>query len=210
MLKLQIILGSTREGRAADRLMPWLLETARKHGKFEVELLDLREWPLPFFAETMATVGDPANPTYSQPIVQKWNRKIGEGDAFVIVTPEYNHSVPGVLKNALDSVFLSFALRNKPAAFVGYSGGTVAGARAVEHLVHICFEAEMVPLRNSVLLPMVHQAFEADGRPKNPMSTASLEILLDDLAWWGDLLKIARRTQLPTGRSRLMKATAAK
>ena len=72
---------------------------------FNVEVLDLRDWPLPFFAETCATIGDFANPTYHDPIVKRWNTKIGEGDAYLFITPEYNHSIPGVLKNAIDSVF---------------------------------------------------------------------------------------------------------
>jgi NAD(P)H-dependent FMN reductase len=208
-LKLQIILGSTREGRAADHLMPWLMGEVAKHPGFDAELIDLRDWPLPFFAETLATVGDMANPTYSQPLVKRWNQKISEGEAFLFVTPEYNHSVPGVLKNAVDSVFLSFALRNKPAAFVGYSGGVAAGSRAVEHLAQICFEAEMMPLRNVVLVPMIHQAFGPDHQPKTPMTNVSLGITLGDLEWWGNLLKAARPTQLPPGRIRMAKATSA-
>src|SRR5580692_237887 len=189
MLKLKIILGSTREGRAADKLMPWLLERTRQHGGFEVELLDLRDWPLPFFAETAATIGDPSNPTYSQPVVRDWNRRLAEADAMLFVTPEYNHSVPGVLKNALDSVFLSFGFRHKPAGFVGYSVGAAGGARAVEHLAQIGFEAEMHPLRDSVLIGQVQEAFDKDGAPVHPMLGAALEITLDDLAWWGNVLK---------------------
>jgi NAD(P)H-dependent FMN reductase len=208
MLKLKIILGSTREGRAADKLMPWLLERTRGHAAFEVELLDLRDWPLPFFAENGATVGDPMNPTYSAPVVREWNHKIAEADALLFVTPEYNHSVPAVLKNALDSVFVSYALRNKPAGFVGYSGGATAGARAVEHLAQICFEAEMMPLRDTVLFPSVHQAFGPDGQPRDPLNDARLVVLLDDLEWWGALLKAARPTHLPPGKIRISKAIA--
>lgn len=204
MLKLQIILGSTREGRALDHLTPWLLDRARQHGKLDLEVLDLRDWPLPFFAETFATIGDRANPTYSQPIVQKWNRKVAEADAFLFVTPEYNHSIPGVLKNALDNVFVSFAMRHKPAGFIGY-GGAAAGARGVEQLVSMCFEMELVPLRNTVLFSQVANAFEA-GAPKNPMHAAALAILLDDLAWWAELMKPARATQLLPGGIRLRNA----
>jgi len=87
--------------------------------------------------------------------VKKWNAKIAEGDAYLFVTPEYNHSVPAVLKNAIDSVFATFAFRGKPAAYVGYSGGT----RAIEHLAHVAIEAEMVPLRNSVIIPSLQGAF---------------------------------------------------
>src|SRR6202042_1407813 len=126
------------------------------------------------------------------PVVKRWNQKIAEADAYVFVTPEYNHSVPAVLKNAIDSVFVSFALRNKPAAFVGYSGGAVGGARAVEHLAHIAIEAEMVPLRNSVLIGQVQAAFGEDGNPVNPLTEAALQIALDDLSWWSTLLEEGR------------------
>src|SRR5712692_5893967 len=112
MAKLQIIIGSTRPTRAADLVAPWVISRAREHGAFEVEVLDLRDWPLPMFGEHWGTIGDIADPTYSEPIVRAWNAKIKEADAFLIITPEYNHSIPGVLKNALDSVFVSFGMRD--------------------------------------------------------------------------------------------------
>ncbi|MGD0386690.1 MAG: NAD(P)H-dependent oxidoreductase, partial [Solirubrobacteraceae bacterium] len=155
MQKLQIIVGSTRPTRAAERVFPWVIERASNHGAFDVELLDLRDWQLPFFQEHMGTIGDFADPTYSDPLVKAWNNKLAEGDAYLIVTAEYNHSVPGQLKNAIDSVFVSWALRNKPIGFVGYSVGIAAGTRAVEHLALIAIETEAVPLRNTVLIPFV-------------------------------------------------------
>jgi NAD(P)H-dependent FMN reductase len=134
MVNLKIIIDSTRPGRAADHVVPWITGLAKQHTAFTVGVLDLRDWPLPFFAETVQTVGDPRDPSYSDPLVRRWNQRIAEGDAYLFVTPEYNHSVPSVLKNAIDSVFASFAFRHKPAAFVGYSGGISAGVRAIEHL----------------------------------------------------------------------------
>jgi NAD(P)H-dependent FMN reductase len=127
--KLHIIIGSTRPGRAADLVAPWVIDIAQGHGAFEVEVLDLRDWPLPMFGETFQTVGDFSDPTYSSPLVRSWNKKIEEADAYLVITPEYNHSVPAVLKNAIDSVFVSFAFRNKPMSVVGYSGG-IAGVCA--------------------------------------------------------------------------------
>src|SRR5271170_4856853 len=137
MLKLQVIVGSTRPARAADHVIPWVVERTSRHEAFETELLDLRDWPLPIFQEHMGTLGDFVDIPYSEPIIKQWNQKIAEADAYLLITPEYNHSVSAVLKNAIDSVFVSFAFRNKPAAFIGYSGGVVGGARAVEHLAHI-------------------------------------------------------------------------
>jgi len=206
MAKLQIVVGSTREGRHADAVLRWLVPVVKAHGAFEAEVLDLREWPLPLFQETLATIGDFRNPTYSQPIVKQWNLKIGEGDAYLFVTSEYNHSVPGALKNAIDSVFLSFGFRHKPAGFVGYSIGVSAGVRAVEHLAQIGFEAEMHALRDSVLIPFVQDAFGADGAPVSPALGAAATILLDDLAWWSKVLGPARTTQLPPGNFRLRAA----
>ena len=104
------------------------------------------------------------------------------------MTAEYNHSIPGELKNAIDSVFVSFGFRNKPAAFVGYSGGPIAGARAVEHLAHIAVEAEMVPLRNTVLIGGVGQAFDDDDDPSTRRPRPRCSVLLGDLAWWSELL----------------------
>jgi NAD(P)H-dependent FMN reductase len=192
MPKLQIIIGSTRPTRAADRVTPWVIERASAHGAFDVEVLDLRDWPLPMFAEHMGTIGDFNDPTYSDPIVKRWNQKIKEADAYLVVTPEYNHSIPGVLKNAIDSVWVSFAFRNKPLVAVGYSGGIAGGVRAIEHLAQIAIEAELVPLRTSVIIPQVVDAFDASGEPVNPVSDISLRVALDDLAWWAVALAQAR------------------
>src|SRR5271166_5460 len=106
MSKLKIIVGSTRPNRAADRVTPWVERRAREDGRFDVEILDLRDWALPLFQEHMGSIGDFSDPTYSDPVVRQWNRTLKEADAVLIVTAEYLHSVPGVLKNALDSVFV--------------------------------------------------------------------------------------------------------
>lgn len=198
-----MIIGSTRPSRAVDGVAPWVLNRAREQPEFEVESLDLRDWPLPFFQEHPGTIGDIDDPTYSEPIVKRWNQTVAAGDAFLIVTPEYNHSVPGQLKNAVDSLWLSFALRNKPVGYVAYSGGIAAGARAVEHLALIAVEAEAVPMRNAVLIPFVRSAFDEQGQPKNPATEVALGILFEDLAWFGNALKAARAAgQLPPGNLR--------
>ena len=193
MLNLKIVIGSTRPGRAADRVIPWVTTAAAEHGAFDVDILDLRDWQLPVFGETFATIGDPQHPTFSAPEVRRWNDTISAGDAYVFITPEYNHSVPGVLKNAIDSVFATFAFRNKPVACVAYSGGIGGGIRAIEHLAHIAIEAEMVPLRNNVVIPFVSAAFGDDGIPVDDRTRAAAAIMLDDLAWWGTALQRARQ-----------------
>jgi NAD(P)H-dependent FMN reductase len=193
MLNLKIIIGSTRPTRVADSVAPWVIKRATEFGAFDVEVLDLRDWPLPIFQEHMGTIGDFADPTYSEPIVKKWNQTLKGADAVLIITAEYLHSIPGVLKNALDSVFVSFALRNKPMAAVGYSIGVAAGVRAVEHLFDVVIESEMVPLRDTVLIPLVDSAFDDNGDPKNPMTEVAMAIMLEDLEWWGKLLAQGRQ-----------------
>jgi NAD(P)H-dependent FMN reductase len=212
--KLLVIVGSTRPNLAADSVLPWVARTAEAHGEFEVEVADLRDWPLPLFGEHFGTVGDIADPTYSEPLVKAWNNKVKSADAFLVITPEYNHSIPGVLKNAIDTVWLSFGFRNKPVAAVGYASGQSGAIRAIEHLAHIVIEAEAVPLRNTVIIPSVGTAFGEDGEPANPITAAALGILLDDLAWWSAALGRARSEgELVPGNFRLraaMQAAAAR
>ena len=192
MYRLQVIIGSTRDGRNADAVCRWVLPVAQSHAVFRVEVLDLREWPLPMFQETIASVGDFADATYSDPLVKRWNDKIGEADAYIIVTPEYNRTLPGVLKNAIDTVFFSFAFRHKPVAFVSYSLGPTGGVCAVQHLNQIMIETEAVPVRTPTLIPLVGNAFDAEGKPNNAGVGVSLSVMLDDLAWLTKALATAR------------------
>jgi len=209
MLNLKILVGSTRPGRSADLVLPWVLARASAHGAFDIEVLDLRDWPLPPFQEHAGSIGDINDPTYSDPIVRRWNQKMREADALLVVTPEYLHSIPGTLKNALDSVFVSFALRHKPLAVVGYSIGIAAGVRAVEHLMDVAIESEMVPLRDTVLIAKVATAFDGKHAPIDPMSEVAMTVMLDDLAWWGDLLAKARADgELPPATFRVRAAMA--
>jgi NAD(P)H-dependent FMN reductase len=209
MSKVLIIIGSIRPGRAADLVIPWLTAAAKEHDAFDVEVADLRDWPLPIFNEDFATIGDISDPTYSDPIIKAWNNKVKEHDAFIIVTPEYNHSAPGGLKNAIDSVWLSFGFRNKPVAFVGYSGGVSGAIRAIEHLAHVFIETEAVPLRNTVVLPQVTSTFNEAGEATSPMAKAALSVMLDDLAWWSEALETARaKGELAPGNFRIRAALA--
>ena len=209
MIKLHVILGSTRELREGEKVAHWVHRQAQAHGAFDAELIDLRDWPLPIFQEHLGTIGNPADPTYSLPLMKQWNDKIKEADAFLVVTPEYNHSVPGVLKNALDSVLFSFGLRNKPLAAVSYTGGAVGGARAIEHLAMIGIEMEAAPLRNSVIIPFAKDAFDAEGAPKDPGTSVALGITLDDLEWWANALIPARADSLIPGMFRMRAGLAA-
>jgi NAD(P)H-dependent FMN reductase len=209
-MKLQVIVGSTRPTRAADKVVPWVTGKAVVHEAFETEVLDLRDWPMPMFGEHMGSIGDPRDPSYSDQIVRSWNRKIADADAYLIITPEYNHSIPGELKNAIDSVFVSFAFRNKPMAMVGYSTGIGGGIRAIEHLNQVAVELEAAPLRSTVILPFVEKTFDANDHPIDPATDVSLEILLDDLAWWAAALHNAKAAgELLPGKVRARMAAAA-
>ncbi|MFV0307399.1 MAG: NADPH-dependent FMN reductase [Desertimonas sp.] len=191
-LSLKLVVGSTRPGRAADRVLPWLTGELTADERFDVEVLDLREWKLPFFQEHAGSIGDPSAPTYSEPVVKRWNEAMATGDVFVVLTPEYNHSIPGELKNALDSLYLSHALRNKPLGVVAYTGSHVGGARAVEHLVHVAQNFECVALRSTVLIPTVMSTFDDAGGLTTVAPAAALDVMRDDLAWWGEALAGAR------------------
>src|SRR4051794_21005778 len=126
MLKIGIITGSTRPNRKSLDVANWVLQIAGKRGDAEYELVDIKDYELPLFDETIS----PSMGKYQQPHTQRWAAKIASLDAFVFVSPEYNHSIPAALKNAIDFLFAEW--RNKAAGFVSY--GSAGGARAVEHL----------------------------------------------------------------------------
>ena len=193
--------------QSADLVLPWLTEKVSGHEAFDVEFVDLRDWPLPIFGEHFGTIGDFNDPTYSEPIVKAWNDKIKEADAYVIVTPEYNHSVPGGLKNAIDSVWVSFGFRNKP------SPSSLQAAAAG------CGPSSTSPTSSSRPSPCPAQQrghsrrarrLQRDGQPKNPVMNAAADIMLDDLAWWAAALDKARAGgELRPGTFRLQAALAA-
>lgn len=190
MIKIKIILGSTRPNRFSDKPGIWILEQARTKDSIEAELLDLRDYPLPFFNEPMspAMIKDGA---YPNEIARKWAAKIREADAFIIVTPEYNHGTSGVLKNALDYVYAEW--NNKPVGFVAYGG--VGGARAVEDLRGVAVELQMAPIRNAIHIPQQWNLLDEKGNLKegalDPFQ-GNAEAFLNQLLWWAEALKTAR------------------
>ena len=125
------------------------------------------------------------------------------------VSRERTSPVLASSKNALDSVFVSWALRNKPLGAVGYSTGIAAGVRAVEHLMDVAIEMEMVPLRDTVLIAKVESAFDSQGVPVDPMTDIAMTVMLDDLEWWGTLLAKGRADgELVPGSLRIRAAMA--
>ena len=189
MLRIAIIVGTTRTGRFADRPTQWILELARARARdaAEFEVLDLRDYPMPFFDEPRAPLwAPPQNET-----ARKWAAKLAEFDGFIFVTAEYNHGIPGVLKNALDYAYVEF--NRKPAAFVGYGG--VGAARAVEQLRLNAIELQLAPIKNAVHIGMVEfigLLQQGKDFADYPHLEQTAGAMLDDLLWWSHTLKAGR------------------
>ena len=184
-LTIKVIVGSTRANRFSEKPAQWIYDLAKTRPDLDVELLDLRDYPLPFFEEALPP--GLAKDEYENPVVQKWRDKIRSADGFIICTPEYNHGYPAVLKNALDYTYFSWA--RKAVAFVSW-GGT-GGTRGVEQLRLVAVELDMVPTRWAVHIPnpwFIKDVSEIDTEPNRNAATA----LLDHLTWWSGALKHAR------------------
>jgi NAD(P)H-dependent FMN reductase len=193
MNKIEVIIGSTRQGRFSERVATWVVDYLTTQANFDVEVVDLRDYPLPFFdgAPPAMTQRD-----YPSDDVARLGRKLDEADGFVVLTAEYNHGYPAVLKNAMDHTFVEW--RRKPIAFVGW--GNVGGARAIEQLRQVAVEFEMAPLRHAVhILPDVLRAARAADDPSHTSVFALLEpklkLLAGDLGWWTRALADARAVQ---------------
>lgn len=189
-LNIKVIAGSTREGRFSDKAAAWIAEEIKKQDEVAVEVLDLRDYDMPFFNEPMSPLFK--QEPYKNEAVARFTKKIDEGDAFVIVTPEYNHGTSGVLKNALDWIYPEW--NNKAVAFVSY--GSVGGARAVEQLRQNVIELQMAPIRNSVHIPG-EQYFQVifgkmDAKELFASVSKQAEDMITQLLWWARALKNAR------------------
>src|SRR5258705_3251646 len=149
MTVISVIVGSTRDGRFSEKPARWILEHLKKRDGVDARLLDLRDFPMPFFDQP-ATPGMPGRPPYDNEVVRKWTAAIAQSDGFVFVTPEYNYGPPAVLKNAIDWVYPGW--NRKAAGFVSY--GSAMGARAVQQLRQIMVEVQIAPVRSSVHIPV--------------------------------------------------------
>ncbi len=184
MIKIAIIIGSTRPGRLGESVGRWVFENARQRQDAEFELVDIEDFNLPLLDEPVP----PLMHQYSKPHTKKWSAKIDSFDAYVFVTPEYNHATSGALKNALD--FLYREWNNKAAGFVGY--GSMGGTRAVENLRLIAGELQMADVRNQVALSF-HSDFENYKVFKPaPHQLKSLNDMLEQVIAWGGALKTLR------------------
>ncbi len=191
-MKIQILIGSTRQGRISERVANWVAASAMEQPNFEVELVDLADYDMPYFDEAISPQFNPKR----QPseVVKKFLAKVAEADGYVIVTPEYNYSITAVLKNALDN--RAFELAKKPVAIVSY--GSVGGARAAEQLKGILFavKASVVPMAIALVGP--HSVIDEDGNfigdTASPYGPDKLLVrMLGELAWYTDTLKAGRK-----------------
>lgn len=185
--RIGVVIGTTREGRFGDRPARWIYDIASARTDLDCEVVDLRDYPLPLFDETAG----PAMAPPKNDVALRLGEKMAELDGYVLVTAEYNHGIPGVLKNALDHVYPE--CNRKPAAFVGYGG--VGGARAVEQLRLVCVELQMAPTRTAVHIgmePLLGVLQGGKDLADFGYLNRSAEATLDELVWWTLTLKAGR------------------
>lgn len=187
MLRIAIIIGSTRATRFADKPAAWLRGIVEGRTDATYEFLDLRDFPMPFFDEVASNAYAPS----TNEVAQRWQQTVAQYDAYIILTAEYNHAPTAVLKNALDYAYPEW--NRKPVAFVGY--GSVGAARAIEQLRLIAVELQMAPTRTGVHIQGA-DFFGAwqQGAALEEMAhlQPGVTTMLDELNWWGNALKTAR------------------
>jgi NAD(P)H-dependent FMN reductase len=184
--KIAIIIGSTRDGRFGDKPANWIHEVGKQRSDLDFELVDLRDYPMPFFNEPASPLWVPSK----NEVAQKWQKKLDEFDGFIFIAAEYNRGPTGVLTNAFDYAYPSW--NKKPAAFVGYGG--VGGARAIEQLRLQAIELQMTPIRVGVHIfwQVMQEAMGGKNLKEFDFLQANAKDMLDQLAWYAKALKVAR------------------
>lgn len=184
MSKIQIITGSTRPGRVNKQVADWVYEHASKRSDIEVELVDIADYNLPLLDEPVpASMGQ-----YSKEHTKKWAAKIAEADGYVFITPEYNHGVPGALKNAIDFIYAEW--NNKAAGFVSY--GSAGGVRSVEQLRQVMAELQIADVRATAFLSLSADFENYSVFKPRDGKDAALNDMLDQLAKWSAALANVR------------------
>lgn len=192
MIRLAIIVGSTRPGRKADTVARWVLDIATQRSDAEFELVDIQDFNLPLLDEPMP----PSRGQYSQPHTRAWSAKIASFDGYVFVTPEYNHGTSGALKNAIDFLYLEW--NNKAAGFVGYGGS--GGQRAVEQLRQVMGEVSVADVRAQVALSFSTDFENFTTFKPAPGREKAVNNMLDQVIAWAGALKPLRDAPAPPPR----------
>lgn len=190
MTVVSIIVGSTRPGRFAEKPARWIHRHLEARAGVRAKLLDLREFPMPFF-DQQALPAMAGREPYADPNVQRWTQEIASSDGFIFVTPEYNYGPSAVLKNALDWVYPEW--NRKAAGIVTYGGQS--GARGAQQLREIAVELQLAPIRTTVYIPAATLfAHYRDGDVEAGLAQLdqAANAMLDDLLWWTAALKNAR------------------
>lgn len=185
-LKIGVILASVRPGRQGERVAKWLEAGLAAHPELEPEIIDLKEWELPFFSEAMPPSVLKGN--YSVPRAKEWAAKVASFSSFIIVTPEYNYSFPAQLKNALDYCYDEW--KEKPIGVVSYSMTPGGGIRAAEQLRPVLARLGAFQVPAGVSIPKVHEAVSEAGQA--PEFDPARDKLLHELARWGSILQKVR------------------
>lgn len=172
-----VIIGTTRINRASEGVANWVMKNLPETKYSSYELVDLRDWNLPFFDEAIPPLASKGS--YENKVAQKWLEKAKNADGFLIVTGEYNHSIPAVLKNAMDYWYSDWTA-NKPVAFVSY-GATSGGIRAVEHLRQVSLELKLMPIHAEVNIPFIWAAFNEDGTSTQESQVGQLHKVIAEL-----------------------------
>ena len=170
----------------------WVYALTNSDNRFDAEFVDLRHWKLPYFDYPQS----PMSGHYPLEVLP-WAEKVGGSDAFLIVTPEYNHGYPAVLKSALDAVYPEWG--KKPVAFVGY-GSEGGGARCVEQLRQVAVELQMVPVRESMVVSFPADQFDSLGKPIQPGLHEVAHAILDELSFWAESLRTVRASRITSTR----------
>jgi len=189
--KLAIVIGSIRPNRFAAHAAEWIERVAVECGMFDVQVVDLKDYPMPMFAEEMS----PAYAPSKDEVARQWQKKMAEFDAYIFTAAEYNRGPTAVLKNALDYAYKEWT--NKPVAFVGYGG--VGGARAIEQLRLNAIELQMAPIRTAVhILFPAYLAVVKEGKKLGDFDylNQNAQDMLQQLLWWTNALKTARESAL--------------
>lgn len=186
--KIGIIISSTRAARVGEQAARYVESVAKKRTDLAFEIVDLRDYPMPFFDEIASNAYVPS----SNAVARAWQQKIASLDGFIFVTAEYNNSITAALKNALDYAYPEW--NRKAAAFFSY--GSAGGARAVQHLRDICVELQMAPVRQSVLImgKDFYPIMNGERQVKDlDQLEGQVDAMLDQLSWWTGALKRARK-----------------